>query len=49
MNTDAAAYGGTNRGNMGGVNATQSPHQGQPASAKINLPPLSVLFLMPEA
>ncbi|MBN2905115.1 MAG: 1,4-alpha-glucan branching protein GlgB [Rhodobacteraceae bacterium] len=48
LNTDAAIYGGGNRGNLGGVEATQTPHHGLPASADVTLPPLSVLFLMPD-
>jgi len=43
LNTDAAAYGGGNRGNLGGVTAEDAPWQGQPFSAAITLPPLSVL------
>ncbi len=43
LNTDAAIYGGGNRGNMGGVTATSGPHHGQPISMKVTLPPLSVL------
>ncbi|ARE38534.1 1,4-alpha-glucan (glycogen) branching enzyme, GH-13-type [Rhodovulum sp. P5] len=48
LNTDAAIYGGGNRGNMGGITATDTPHQAMPASAEVTLPPLSVLYLMPE-
>ncbi|PTW50265.1 1,4-alpha-glucan branching protein GlgB [Rhodovulum kholense] len=47
MNTDAAIYGGGNRGNLGGVVAEEVAHQGLPASVELTLPPLSVLFLMP--
>ncbi|MEX5729736.1 1,4-alpha-glucan branching enzyme [Rhodovulum iodosum] len=45
LNTDAALYGGGDRGNLGGVTATDTPHHGLPASAEVTLPPLSVLFL----
>jgi 1,4-alpha-glucan branching enzyme len=48
LNTDAAIYGGGNRGNLGGADATTLPHHGQPASADLTLPPLSTLFLIPE-
>jgi 1,4-alpha-glucan branching enzyme len=48
MNTDSERYGGGNRGNLGGVVAAEAPHHGMAASAEITLPPLSVLFLMPE-
>ncbi len=44
MNTDAAVYGGGNRGNMGGVDAQAGDWQGQPASVNITLPPLATLF-----
>ncbi|ARC88720.1 1,4-alpha-glucan branching protein GlgB [Rhodovulum sp. MB263] len=47
MNTDAAIYGGGNRGNLGGVLAGEREHQGLPFSAELTLPPLSVLYLMP--
>nr|WP_132951848.1 1,4-alpha-glucan branching protein GlgB [Rhodovulum bhavnagarense] len=49
LNTDSAAYGGGERGNLGGVGATDTPSHGFPASALLTLPPLSVLFLVPEA
>ena len=45
LNTDAAIYGGQNRGNMGGVATEAVPHHGQPHSALITLPPLSAVFL----
>ena len=48
MNTDAAIYGGGNRGNMGAVVAEGPPRHGQPVSAIVTLPPLSVVFLMPD-
>jgi len=48
LNTDAALYGGGNRGNLGGVHAQASAHSEQPYSAEITLPPLSTLFLVPE-
>ncbi|MCE8439342.1 1,4-alpha-glucan branching protein GlgB [Rhodovulum sulfidophilum] len=47
LNTDAALYGGGNRGNLGGVVAGGVAHHGLPASAELTLPPLSVLYLMP--
>ena len=46
INTDAAIYGGQNRGNQGRVDAISEPHNGQPASARITLPPLSTLILV---
>ena len=48
LNTDAALYGGGNRGNLGAVTADGPAHAGQPHSAVVTLPPLSTLFLIPE-
>ena len=48
LNTDAALYGGGNRGNLGAVTADGPAHSGQPTSATVHLPPLSTLFLIPE-
>ena len=48
MNTDAAGYGGSGVGNLGVVEATAEPWHGRPASAVITLPPLGVLWLVPE-
>ncbi len=45
LNTDAAAYGGENRGNLGGVVAQAQPHHGRAHSAEVVLPPLSVVWL----
>ena len=47
LNSDAALYGGQDRGNMGTVHATDAPSHGQPAQARVYLPPLSCLFLVP--
>jgi 1,4-alpha-glucan branching enzyme len=47
LNTDAAAYGGGNAGNAGGVRSEPTSAQGQPYSITITLPPLAVLFLKP--
>lgn len=43
MNTDASIYGGGNRGNLGGVVATDTPANGRPASIEVTLPPLSAV------
>ncbi|PWE30716.1 1,4-alpha-glucan branching enzyme [Pararhodobacter marinus] len=48
LNTDAARYGGGNHGNLGRVTADGPPRSGQPHSATLVLPPLSVLYLIPE-
>jgi len=45
LNTDAAVYGGGNRGNAGGVMTEPTPWQGQGQSALVTLPPLSALYL----
>jgi 1,4-alpha-glucan branching enzyme len=48
LNTDSDLYGGSNVGNLGGVDAEQRAWQGQPYSAELILPPLGVLWLVPE-
>jgi 1,4-alpha-glucan branching enzyme len=48
LNSDAAVYGGTGAGNLGGVQAEASPLHGRPFSITLALPPLSALFLVPE-
>ncbi|HJZ60603.1 MAG TPA: 1,4-alpha-glucan branching protein GlgB [Miltoncostaeaceae bacterium] len=49
LNTDAAAYGGSNTGNAGRIEAEDRPWQGQRHSAEIIVPPLAVVWLVPEA
>ena len=44
LNSDAQAYGGSNLGNAGGVEASPSPAHGRSHSLSITLPPLAVLF-----
>jgi 1,4-alpha-glucan branching enzyme len=48
INTDSEHYGGSNVGNYGGVWAEPNPWQGQPFSAEITLPPLGVVWLVPD-
>jgi 1,4-alpha-glucan branching enzyme len=48
LNSDAAAYGGSNAGNAGVVMAGPTPHHGMPCSATIALPPLGTLWLVHE-
>jgi 1,4-alpha-glucan branching enzyme len=50
LNTDAATYGGSNVGNIGGQNAAKFPYQGREYSLNLTLPPLAAIFLkwMPE-
>ncbi|HEX2137900.1 MAG TPA: alpha amylase C-terminal domain-containing protein, partial [Microvirga sp.] len=45
LNTDAALYGGSNMGNMGGVTAEESESHGQPCSLTLTLPPLATVML----
>jgi len=47
LNTDAAEYGGSGVGNHGRMRAEPVPHDGQPASAEMTLPPLGVVWLAP--
>jgi len=47
LNTDAAAFGGSNHGNVGGVEATPVPSHGRPFSVNLTLPPLGALYLKP--
>jgi 1,4-alpha-glucan branching enzyme len=47
LNTDSHAYGGSNHGNVGGVEATPVPSHGRPFSVNLTLPPLGALFLQP--
>ncbi|MFZ1073541.1 MAG: 1,4-alpha-glucan branching protein GlgB [Verrucomicrobiia bacterium] len=48
LNSDAAIYGGSNQGNLGGVTAGNVACHGQPHSAEFCLPPLSVIAFQPE-
>ena len=45
LNTDAALYGGSNRGNAGVIQAEDQPHHGRPASAALVVPPLAAVML----
>jgi 1,4-alpha-glucan branching enzyme len=47
VNSDSGAYGGSNVGNMGRIQAEPVPWQGRPYSLNLVLPPLSVLILRP--
>jgi 1,4-alpha-glucan branching enzyme len=44
LNSDASEYGGSNMGNLGGVETVPVPLHGRPYSLTITLPPLSVCF-----
>jgi 1,4-alpha-glucan branching enzyme len=48
LNTDATDYHGAGIGNLGGVDATEDPWHGRPASTVLALPPMSALWLEPE-
>lgn len=48
LNSDAAIYGGSNHGNLGGVFANEFRWHNQPHSAEVYLPPMSALILAPE-
>jgi 1,4-alpha-glucan branching enzyme len=47
LNTDAATYGGSNVGNLGLVESEAIGWDGQPASARVTLPPLATVWLAP--
>ena len=49
VNTDSEFYGGSGVGNYGGVDAEDVPWHGQPHSAEVTLPPLGVVWLVPDA
>ena len=48
-NSDAAEYGGSGEGNLGGVEAEEQPAHGRPFSLSLNVPPLGAVFLRGEA
>jgi len=48
LNTDSAFYGGSDVGNLGGVDAHEVPSHGFAWSALLTLPPLAVVWLAPE-
>ena len=48
INTDSTFYGGTDTGNLGGIDAEPIPWHGQPFSAEITLPPLGAVWLVPD-
>jgi 1,4-alpha-glucan branching enzyme len=45
VNTDADVYLGSGVGNFGGVTAFEEPSHGQPAAARLRVPPLGTLWL----
>ncbi|HKJ78451.1 MAG TPA: 1,4-alpha-glucan branching protein GlgB, partial [Prolixibacteraceae bacterium] len=48
LNSDAAQYGGSGKGNMGGATTNPVPYHGEEQSINIMLPPLSVLMFAKE-
>jgi 1,4-alpha-glucan branching enzyme len=48
LNTDAAAYGGGNEGNLGAVHTDPVPMHGREQSLALRLPPLTALIFAPE-
>ena len=49
LNSDAGIYGGSDMGNLGGVEASDKWWQGLPHSLELTLPPLSALVMKPMA
>jgi 1,4-alpha-glucan branching enzyme len=49
LNTDAREYGGSGIGNLGRVDVDEAPWREQPYSAEVTLPPLGVVWFVPEA
>jgi 1,4-alpha-glucan branching enzyme len=49
LNTDGEGFGGSNHGNLGGVEATPVPSHGRPYSLNLTLPPLGAVFLQPKS
>jgi 1,4-alpha-glucan branching enzyme len=48
INTDSTFYGGSDVGNLGGVEPEPLPWHSQPVSAEVTLPPLAAIWLVPE-
>jgi len=44
VNTDAKQYGGSGRGNLGGVGSVPIPLHGRSYSLTVNLPPLAAVY-----
>lgn len=45
LNSDAAIYGGSGQGNLGGRQSVAKPFHGRPCSISLTIPPLGILFL----
>jgi 1,4-alpha-glucan branching enzyme len=48
LNTDSTYYGGSDVGNLGGVEPEPIPWHGQSSSAELTLPPLAAIWLIPD-
>ena len=48
LNSDAANYGGSSQGNLGGQTASKKSFHGRPFSLSLTIPPLGILFLKRE-
>jgi 1,4-alpha-glucan branching enzyme len=48
LNTDSTFYGGSDVGNLGGVEPEPVPWHQQPVSAEVTLPPLAAVWLVPD-
>ncbi|HEY7350364.1 MAG TPA: 1,4-alpha-glucan branching protein GlgB [Ktedonobacterales bacterium] len=48
LNSDSELYGGSNLGNLGGIQAEGIPSHAQPCSLTLTLPPLAVIVMKPE-
>jgi 1,4-alpha-glucan branching enzyme len=48
LNTDSTYYGGSDVGNLGGVQPEPIPWHDQPVSAEVTLPPLAAIWLVPD-
>jgi 1,4-alpha-glucan branching enzyme len=48
LNTDSSFYGGSDVGNLGGVEPEAVPWHDQPFSAELTLPPLAAIWLVPD-
>ncbi len=47
LNTDAAEFGGSGWGNLGGVESAPVPLHGRPDSVALTIPPLAAVFFTP--
>ncbi|HHW19652.1 1,4-alpha-glucan branching protein GlgB [Thermodesulfovibrio thiophilus] len=44
LNSDSEVYGGSNHGNIGGVETSMTPSHGRPYSISVTVPPLGLIF-----